>query len=150
MVDTRLYREKKERCRVEYLDCWGQFWWHNRPPSSSKVTNPLSKEVPVNLFSPPPHPPSPSLYFRVHPRSWCNKQLVTVVIVTACCGEWFVWVVIDLGVLGLFKQSNYWFCLLLCLCAASLCHPRPLCPPCPWRVFLFLPQFSASHLVFIE
>lgn len=106
----------------------GTFGGTTVPPSSSKVPTPLSTKVPVNHFLPPP-PPDVCVRVSELVLGWCNKQLVTVVIVTACCGEWFVWVVIDLGVFSLFKQSNYWFCLLFCLCAISLF--AVLCPSLP-------------------
>lgn len=48
-----------------------------------------------------------------------NSWWLSCSCVTARCGEWFVWVVIDLGVFVLFKWSNYWFCLLFWPCEIS-------------------------------
>lgn len=97
----------------ELLDCWGSF----RCPGGTNVP-----WVPVKLLFLWPLRFQQTIFLRSLSKvilRWCNSRWLSCSCVTVRCGEWFVWVVIDLGVFVLFKWSNYWFCLLLGLCKIS-------------------------------
>lgn len=150
MVPTRLCLKREPRCGIfgpgsgAVLVSWRKKMaprWTSCPLSSSKVIIPLAKKVPVNDFSASPLLlPSESASPNSSTADVTNSWWLSCSCVTARCGRWFVWVVIDLGVFVLFKQSNYWFCLLLCLGACSLRRtPRPslLVLPVPEESFCF-------------
>lgn len=149
MVCMCLYIKGETQCGIfGLLRAIFVSWWNNCPLSSSKVITALAREVPVNVFLsllPSASVSTDSSSADVTNLWWLRCR------VTARCGEWFVWVVIDLGVFELFKWSNYWFCLLFFPLCNLFCHPLPL-PPHPsslCRLCMFSPEFSASHLLFI-
>lgn len=101
--------------------------WNNCPlRSSSKDIFPLTREVPVNYFL-CGLLPSPSASLNSSSADVTNCRWRSSSCMTVHCGEWFVWVVIVLGVFELLSEVTtgcaLLFFLLLCL---AFCHSSSL------------------------
>lgn len=117
MVSTSLCLQRKTQSgRSETLEAVWVSLWNNCPlRSSSKDIFPLAREVPVNYFL-PALLPSPLVSLNSSSADVTNSWWQSSSCMTVQCGEWFVRVVIDLGVFELLSEVTTGCALLFCFC----------------------------------